>query len=639
MSYNPIRIGQLIAPFGPGSLYTDRHGTPLVVCGLDHWYMSRDDMPDLKPGEFERVEPRLSALLKIDRFRIPPDYRIALQGRVPPPNAMLEIPVQRFPCWYRNTRTGVLRRFNLSTEHLDKPEGGGRWQPVRFISVCAAGHLCEFPWKEWIECDCNGDGQLVLTDHGGSELSSIRVECTSCRRARSLAGSTMRPEHDQKSPFQEKGIMCPGERPWLGAGANEPCSEVLVGALINQTNIYFPRIASAIALPDFDPELSNNLDLKREIELEKGLLGMVKSMWRTDQQSAAVDAMQGNLRRRGVACESEEIRLVLDSIFNSSASVAIPDNRQPALPEPELLTFRRAEFEILRNEVDDPIHVPNLVVIGTELKPELSPWLERVNLVERLKETRVFYGFDRLEPSTEPLMGMPDTAMHQLFRISPTQKQDEWLPAIEVFGEGLFIELNEDQIISWQTRNADWMVNRIDDAFLARLAGVYQTMPPCYSPGRDWASRYLMIHSLAHILINQLVFECGYSSASLRERLYISADPDAPMAAFLIYTAAGDSDGSLGGLIQLGRPERLEPTLRRALSRASWCSADPICSEQLGGRGSRLANHAACHACILLPETSCETINQGLDRAMVVGTPEERQVGFFANLIEQEHVV
>ncbi|MPN01462.1 hypothetical protein SDC9_148671 [bioreactor metagenome] len=103
----------------------------------------------------------------------------------------------------------------------------------------------------------------------------------------------------------------------------------------------------------------------------------------------------------------------------------------------------------------------------------------------------------------------------------------------------------------------------------------------------------------------------------------------------MIYTAAGDSEGTLGGLVRLGRPERLGPVVNRALGRAFWCSADPVCSENLGGQGSKMANLAACHGCILLPETSCETINHGLDRAMVVGEPEARQHGFFVNFIGQ----
>lgn len=215
-----------------------------------------------------------------------------------------------------------------------------------------------------------------------------------------------------------------------------------------------------------------------------------------------------------------------------------------------------------------------------------------MNLVERLRETRVFYGFDRLEQNNSPLAGMPDTAMRQLFRVPPDQPQDRWLPAIEVFGEGIYVELNGQRINQWQNDQAEWLEHRLDDGFVTRMAGVFQTLSP--SPAtREWASRYLLVHSLAHILINQLVFECGYSTASLRERLYISADSAAPMAGFLIYTAAGDSEGTLGGLVRLGRPERLGPVVQRALSRAAWCSADPVCSEHLGGQGSRLANLAA----------------------------------------------
>ncbi len=228
---------------------------------------------------------------------------------------------------------------------------------------------------------------------------------------------------------------------------------------------------------------------------------------------------------------------------------------------------------------------------------------------------------------------MPQTALHQLFRRPPQNRQDQWLPAVEVFGEGIYLEFQESRLNEWQTENADWLQQRISQAFIRRLGGIYQTLPPLAAADRGWASRYLLIHSFAHILINQLIFECGYSTASLRERLYISADAEAPMAGILIYTAAGDSEGTLGGLVRLARPERIGPVLSRALSRASWCSADPVCSEHLGGQGSRLANLAACHACILLPETSCETINQGLDRAMLVGTPDARDPGFMAELL------
>lgn len=650
MGHKQIRTGQLIAPFGPGSIYTDRRGIPHVVAGLDHWFKQWD--PTLgrmilctNSSEFERFEPRLSALLRVSRFCTPPDYRAfrrVTPADEPPPNANLYVPALRFPRWYRHTKTGQMRRFNLDAAQLQNPTGGGRWQPVRFISVCSAGHLCEFPWKQWIGCQCPDDGDLHLTDRGGSELSSIRVECRACpsgspgRQGRSLAGTTIKPNValGEQSEFQKAGIGCPGDRPWLGEGANQqPCTQPLIAALINQTNLYFPRTISAIALPDLRPQPPAVSALRTQISGVPSA-GIARTLWNMGNRAATVAMIQADLAAMGITSVPAEVEQALQILFDAAPAQAPQGTPVPAAPESEFVAFRRAEFNIIRNEVNDPQSIPDLRVIPTAVPSELSSWFSRVNLVERLRETRVFYGFDRLEQVNNSLAGMPDTAMQQLFRTPPNMPQERWLPAIEVFGEGIYIELDEHRIMQWQDERAACLKSRLDDAFLVRLSGVFQTLPPLGAADRAWASRYLLVHTLAHVLINQFVFECGYSTASLRERLYVSADATAPMAALMIYTAAGDADGTLGGLVRLGRSDRLGSVVRRALGRASWCSADPVCSEHLGGQGSKLANLAACHACVLLPETSCETINQGLDRAMVVGTPEDREPGFMSEALE-----
>ena len=444
-------------------------------------------------------------------------------------------------------------------------------------------------------------------------------------------------QNGEQSAFQRQGIDCPGDRPWLGEGANElNCDSPLIGALINQTNIYFPRTISAIALPDLQIQDDAVALLRVEIERVPGNLGVATTLWRMGNRRGAVALVQSDLSGRGIDSDSVQVEEALESLF-APVSKLPAGAAEPASPESDLLDFRRAEFNIMRNEVNDPEHVPDLRVVCAQVPDMLTPWIAKVNLVERLRETRAFYGFDRLNQNNSPLAGMPDEAMRQLFRVPPTQPQDRWLPAIEVFGEGLYLELQEDRIAEWQAANSRWLEDRLDDDFLTRLGGVFQTLPPLSPATRTWGSRYLLVHSLAHILINQLVFECGYSTASLRERLYISADQRAPMAGLLLYTAAGDSEGTLGGLVRLGRPENLGPVFQRAVGRASWCSADPVCAEDLGGQGSRLANLAACHACILLPETSCETINQGLDRAMMIGTPESRECGFMSALLEESY--
>jgi hypothetical protein len=647
MAGKQIRVGQLIAPFGPGSIYTDRRGVPHLVAGLDFWFMRWDPglgkmLPCSDRSEFERIEPRLSSLLRVDRFCLPPDYRTISSGSTPPPNADLHVPALRFPTWYRHTKSGLIRKFNLHTGEIPRPGDGGRWQPVRFISTCASGHISEFPWKEWIGCTCESEGEMYLTDRGGSELSSIRIECRSCpqgssgKRGRDLSGTTAIPDgqNQRLSAFQSAGISCTGEKPWLGEGAKETsCSQPLVAALINQTNIYFPKTLSAISLPDLRPEDPSVAALRLEIEREHGALGAARTIWNMGLQREAAAIFRQALADRGVKADLELVIEALGRVFDKSSFALGPNDRGPKDPELEFLSFRRAEFNILRSEVNDADRVPDLRVVQSPVAEEIASWIARVNLVERLRETRVFYGFDRLQSNSTPMAGMPDSAMEQLFRYPPRGSQECWLPAVEIFGEGIYIELREDKFSKWETENSEWIRERIDDGFIARLASVAQTMPPLGPATRSWAARFLLVHSLAHIVINQLVFECGYSTASLRERLYVSSDSVAPMAAFLIYTAAGDADGTLGGLVRLGRPERLGAVMQRAINRASWCSADPVCSEHLGGQGSKLANLAACHACALLPETACETINQGLDRALVVGTPISRDRGFMAELL------
>jgi hypothetical protein len=142
--------------------------------------------------------------------------------------------------------------------------------------------------------------------------------------------------------------------------------------------------------------------------------------------------------------------------------------------------------------------------------------------------------------------------------------------------------------------------------------------------------RFIMVHSFAHALIKELTFTCGYGSASLRERLYCNLeDPNLPMNGLLIYTASGDAEGTLGGLVSQAEPSRLERIAASALRRAMWCSNDPVCMESPGG-GVHTSNLAACHGCILLPETSCEEGNRLLDRSMLIGTIEQADIGFFS---------
>jgi hypothetical protein len=151
-------------------------------------------------------------------------------------------------------------------------------------------------------------------------------------------------------------------------------------------------------------------------------------------------------------------------------------------------------------------------------------------------------------------------------------------------------------------------------------------------PAAGWpGERYVLLHTLAHALINELALECGYAAASIRERIYAEAPGGErpPMAGLLLYTAAPDAEGTLGGLVRLGQAELAGPLFARALERMRLCAADPMCANHCPDVNEDVLHGAACHACLFVPETSCERGNRYLERATLCETLVGAGIGFF----------
>lgn len=143
--------------------------------------------------------------------------------------------------------------------------------------------------------------------------------------------------------------------------------------------------------------------------------------------------------------------------------------------------------------------------------------------------------------------------------------------------------------------------------------------------------RFVLLHSLSHLLVNELALEAGYSTASIRERLYARSPkhPSGPMAGILLYTAEPDAEGTLGGMVNLGSDVNFGRIIDEALRRGQFCSTDPFCSEHHPEDRDGSLHGAACHSCLFLPETSCGTSNRYLERATVVPTFACDDLAFF----------
>jgi hypothetical protein len=284
--------------------------------------------------------------------------------------------------------------------------------------------------------------------------------------------------------------------------------------------------------------------------------------------------------------------------------------------------IRQEEYQKLRTRTEERPENRHFVCVPPERTVTTDvPGVERTMLVKRLREVRALESFSRVEPLLRA-----DSDKGRAVKLA-MDESIRWLPAIEVIGEGVFLTLDPHQLFRWESldgphspRGRTERVRRNHERELRRRAE--DRREPVHSPV---TTRFVLLHTLAHALINEWALDCGYPASALRERLYVNDE----MAGVLLYTATSDSAGSLGGIVAQGEPDRLVASLRSAMERISWCSADPLCMEA-DASGVNSLNLAACHACVLLPETSCEMNNIFLDRALLIGTPDGRTPGFFS---------
>lgn len=637
MSQRPLRRTQAIAPFGVGAMVDFPGPVSLIHCGLDAWPLSTRD-PAHQEFRIED-EKRLAERLGVRYFIQPPDFRYVRPGEGgDQQNLNLKMPFLRFPRWHVCPRCG--RMFEAALHDKSAPTcvgpvatGKGKGQAhtmrktvqVRFIAACMNGHLQDFPWWEWVlkNSNPNREGRLRMITSGSASLAgvTIRVERNTDEihviESRTLAGAfEFDPGRD--SALSKLGVFCRGDNPALGipsaTHASPGCGGHLYSLLRGGSNVYFPHVVSAIYLPPIDGEVSEEI---LEI-LEDPYVWATLSTSAKVAPERLVDTAQLVLQERypDRKLDPKQLAEATNRRLKKSSSGSVKKAVETDSTEQ---AFRREEYELFGRDVQEGYPKTNLL-IRTESISNFEPFIRdsftKISLIHKLRETRAFVGFSRIFAT--------DNLTEQERRSLISRTPQEWLPAVVVRGEGIFLQLKEDAVRAWLSENGAAIQTRISMMSEAvqqlRERRRQDTMP--VSP------RFILLHTLAHILINQLVYECGYGSASLRERLYSSDDATDSMAGILLYTAAGDSEGTMGGLVRMGKPGRLEAVLRRALEKSKWCSTDPVCIESRG-QGPDNCNLAACHSCALLPETSCEVQNRILDRGLLVGTLTQPNIGFF----------
>lgn len=605
MAGKPLRTrrSSLVTTFGVGSMYPAEDSSFLVM-GLHEW----DD------GKLPSVfEPRLARQLRVRDLKEPP---ATPEDRIRP-----SVPIARFPrvlICSKCRALGTPRQLRAALEKMtcglcEGADGSGRLSPARFVVACKAGHLSDFPFYQWAHPgavptqwisseyplgrpeDAPADAHVLRLRATGrtSSLGDLVVEC-SCGARRTLEGifsvGEMRRHH------------CRGERPWLGPDHLEvDCGQVVTTMQRGASNVWFSAEASSIFIPKWsgpaDEIVRRERDILNEIPIE-GLRAIIDGA-----SNPFVDTLlKTRYKSSGVS----------SSVLAQRTLLAIHPLESEPLTEEQ---FRYEEFHAIVKDAEERPE-KQFVSVGEKVPDTARSWIDVVRRLSRLREVRALYGFTRVQ-SLENFTDKEGAEVTAPLR--PEDDPSSWLPATELLGEGLFIGLDRARLSKWaRTPFARQRKAQLDANGRASAGRRGSSWDP---EGVDIVR--VAVHTLAHIIIDQLALEAGYPASSLRERLYVGEK----MAGFLVYTATTGSAGSLGGVSAMADPTRLGPAIEETLARLAWCSADPVCIESTGN-GTDGANLAACHNCVLLPETSCETFNIHLDRGLVFGTPEEPDSGF-----------
>ncbi|MDF1738646.1 MAG: DUF1998 domain-containing protein [Verrucomicrobiales bacterium] len=611
MAIQQLRSSQLITTFGTGSL-VDLPEASVIIGGPDSWVYREDEIPEHLIHE-ERLSKRIAEYLndlfsfglKDVQLRRPPRMRNAMQYQGLNP----EVTAWKFPEWYvvqqiEQTKAGKRRRL-VSKYLLEKGkyrDHNGKRQPVvpiRFVRACDKGHVDDIDWLSFVHGFDNrncprAQGGLYLLEKGSSgALADIIVSCD-CGKKQSLALART-----------NKTLLgfCNGRRPWLGPFSKDECSNPSKLLVRSASNAYFPQLYSVISIPEGASGLPAVLQRFESDLTEATTLEMLKMARK----------FNGNLDKSLGDYSDAEVFEALTKLRGKKSEQMVPTKilEYAAFAGPtNQLSDDKVEGDFLIRHLEDKFWKPD---------PTLSTCLDNIVLVDRLREVVAQVGFTRFESRGTKLDGELDLDLQP----SPLAKdKTNIIPAFENRGEGIFLQFDSKRISDWSKKpEVQARAESLKLGFTLKAEERGQEDLSFHG------TPFYMLHTLAHLLIQEISLECGYPTSSLKERIY--CDAAQKTFAILIYTGSSDAEGTLGGLVKAA--ERIQPILLNTIQNASICSSDPVCSHTKPepDNPSHWLVGSACHCCTHLPETSCEQMNQFLDRSLVVPTLEGLGCEFF----------
>jgi hypothetical protein len=595
--HGEMRQSQIVMTFGPGAMMDLPHHSVLIA-GLDHWS---------KGGE-EIIEPRLTD--KLAQVLAVPTLRLFTPPteHEDPTAPATGIDCFQFPEWFitqdveladpgasSRSRMLVHRKALTRGKFIDRNKRKRAVVPIRFVRACRCGHIGDIAWYSFVHggaSECSGKHRQLWIDERGTsgDLTEVWIRCECGKAERNMA---------QAARLQDRVLgHCDGYQPWLGPVTKEPCGEPNRLLIRTASNAYFPQKMTVISLPDRDEAVKQAVD----------------AAWEFLEAVEDIDELRYERKKA-------KVKAALEGVTDAEAFVEVQRRRVGGTKEEKKVKISELETLIAtKEELGDDCPNGNFFARALPRAAWDSPWMqpiERVVLVHRLREVVAQVGFTRFEAAAPDIDGELEIGV----RRASLAREVSWLPAVENRGEGIFLQFKKEAVEQWTNRQDVQQRGHQLDAGFARWQDEHQGSHRQF-PGLP----YLMLHSFSHMIITAMALECGYPASSIRERIYALHGIGYGV---LLYTGTSGSEGTLGGLIQVGR--RIHEHIRQALELGELCSNDPVCAqhEPASIHEHRFLHGAACHGCLLIAETSCEQQNDFLDRALVVPTIENLGVEFF----------
>jgi len=593
-----LRRSQFILTYGPGSVIESKKGPRLIPSlqnGLNYDLFNVKTFEDFEIRD-SRLETAIKNLTGRDAKIVAMPSKESLKNR-----SGWIYATYVFPLWMvcyaserHSFRTPVLFRPRMG--HFDCPVclDSSRVSAVRFVSACINGHLDEVPWELAVHYENQNSScrpEYYSWQSLGSSLSDIEIICPDCE-SRTTMQQIYRRYFPCTGRFPESEAPNKNYQPpyFTRAERNRDCDRPMKILQRQASSLRIPEILTLLTIPQYDSNVSRILqqremataigmiyDPKKDSKIDSGMLidGLSRNRFLSKE---SVDTIKNFIERDG----PDEFIKLFKGLYDE---------------EKNFIDFIYEEFNsLLRGPQISSDHFSmgggeKIISEEYNLLPELL-----VYPINKIRTITSQIGYKRIPVMREG--EEPRIVYHNIYL-----GESFWYPGFEGQGEGLFIKASANlPDLSEYTSSVKWT------DVVERNTGPWDEM------WRNIRSKPLFIwfHTLSHAIIKSLSLYCGYSAASIRERVYI--DRDGKEGGILLYTTTAGEDGSMGGIV--GSIKDFRKILDLASECLLSCSNDPLCIDYRKNSGS--ANGAACYSCLLVSETSCEHRNMYLDRHSII---------------------